>query len=373
MQLSYTERNHYIPQFYLKSFSNNAGKIFVLDKQDSKVFCTTTQNIGLAKNLYTITDKISKNDILCMRKLCKISNDDMFANITLPYLAAFLNDDLISMLSIGPTKQEIIEEFKRFSGLDDENISHNQELLFCEYENRFKPIYDRILSSGRVQFNKGQKIPVYAYLLRKIPLLAMDAIVKKISLSNKSIPEIKDKIQTISYNKTREKLNTNEYYDCVHYITMQNLRTPKFFDAFSPLKPEFKKYGVNSDALKFLFIHYQSAIITNNIINDGLLLILLKNSSDIPFITSDAPVVNPYSQILDNPLSPPDGLEFYFPLSPKYAILLTKCCLDKNFNKEENLLEIFDDTKIEYWNKLIISNAERFLYSKDNSCFHNIN
>lgn len=367
MQLSKTERNHYIPQFYLKNFSNKNGALYSFDKKKPKTFYVKPINAGLEKDLYTVKNKITMNDISCMRKMCKIEDNDEFANITLPYLTAFLNDDLISVLSISPEGKDFIAEFKKFSGLDDEKISYNQELLFCEYENQFKPSYDRILTFGKIEFFKNEDIPVFPYILRRLPFIAMDTIIKKMSLRNKDVPEIQLKAKELS-TKMSGSLNTNEYYDFIHYITMQNLRTPKFFNAFEPLRLDFKKYGINSDSLKFLFIHYQSAVITNNIIVDGLHLILLKNSSEIPFITSDAPVINPHAQT--NSLMPPDIMEFYFPLSPKYAILITKNCSDKGLKKDENLLKIWDNEKIKHWNNLMIKHAYRFLYSNDNSIFN---
>ena len=82
-------------------------------------------------------------------------------------------------------------------------------------------------------------------------------------------------------------------------------------------------------------------------------IIFLINNSDVPFVTSDQPVVNAVPEDL---IQPSEGIEFYYPLSPNLAILYT------NLRWCENREIGCDEAKD--WNRLIVSKAERFVFSK---------
>ncbi len=60
--------------------------------------------------------------------------------------------------------------------------------------------------------------------------------------------------------------------------------------------------------------------------NDAWRLIFLDNPTDTPFITGDQPIINTYA----SPGQEPVDLEFYYPLSPKLALLVTKSAAAAN-------------------------------------------
>ena len=47
-------RQHYVPKFILKNFVNINNTVFVFDKENSKNFQSSINNIFVSKNFYTI-------------------------------------------------------------------------------------------------------------------------------------------------------------------------------------------------------------------------------------------------------------------------------------------------------------------------------
>lgn len=90
---------------------------------------------------------------------------------------------------------------------------------------------------------------------------------------------------------------------------------------------------------------------------DRLHLILLENTSSVPFITGDQPVVNTYA------MSVPSGdqvsnLEFYYPVSSEIAILITQ-----NASRLPGGTSIVDETSANEFNSHIIGNSFREIYA----------
>lgn len=70
MQLCNTKNNHYVPQFYLKSFIGIEGYIYYYDKVTKTLRQTTnSQTLAFKTNLYTVTQKIKRIEIQVFSKL----------------------------------------------------------------------------------------------------------------------------------------------------------------------------------------------------------------------------------------------------------------------------------------------------------------
>ncbi len=120
---------------------------------------------------------------------------------------------------------------------------------------------------------------------------------------------------------------------------------------------------VNSENVMFLIIHYQTLNILDKLIQDDFKLILIKNETEMNFITSDNPAVNPYSSIAGKRALQDGEFEIYFPLSPKLAILCSKNFLHKNYDKDLSEVKLTSMDEVDYWNKLILHDANRYIYT----------
>lgn len=140
-------KNHYIPQFYLKNFSNGAGFVFVYDKHSRKSFSTTPYNIGAEHHFYsddieeyladhhdgpssTIIRKFESQQIICKNDRLKFSEFMIGIWRRVPKgreRADKLGPDIISN-----TLNEREQEMRRFLALnqDHQDIS--------KYLSRFK-------------------------------------------------------------------------------------------------------------------------------------------------------------------------------------------------------------------------------------------
>lgn len=373
MHLCNTKDNHYVPVFYLSKFLDADARTHMLDKKKGVIHSTSDlRTIAFKTNLYTIKNKISENDVSCFKKMFKIKEDDLITNTTIKLIVPFLNDELgflISIKSKSEEKKEIIEKIgKEFKdSLCEKEISRNQELLFCEYENAFRPIYDAILTDGKISLSCDNSISAIPYLASKMALYVYESVPKKIVMMKKNVPEIKAEFCRIS-SKIRADVPKNQYYDLINYIVIQHLRTLKIWGAFNINSENFKKYGVNSDSLRFLFVHCHSLAIVDNLIKDNYKLILIKNKTQTPFITTDNPTRNTYVSFAEDRKLECDELEFYFPLTPDMAILYSK----RACYSETDEIEITNEAGIEPFNMLLFDGAESYVYSNSKTYLENL-
>lgn len=371
MHLNKTKKNHYVPQLYLKAFKDNNGNIFVWSKSKNNIqLIRNLEKIAYTKNLYTIESKISENDKEVFKKMYKISPDNFMANIVLDYLVYFLNDELANIVAKFESKSgehnELVAEYeKKFRDSINETISRNQELLFGLYENDFNPLLQDILRTENISFSKTEEsLPMY--FATKLTAFVFEMFGRKISMlhANDS-PEIKAEFKSI-VDKTREEFSPNPYYDFTHYILTQYFRTPKVLRSnllFPELNAILQKHNIKFDSILILIIHYQLVALLHVLIEDQYKLVLIKNKTNTPFITSDNPAVNTYAGVVKNRAFKENEFEIYFPLSPKLAILFSNQYINPNMQEDSNEAEIESEKQIEYWNKLIFDGSLSYVYS----------
>lgn len=137
------------------------------------------------------------------------------------------------------------------------------------------------------------------------------------------------------------------------YVAMQYMRTKRIFEDLK------KGINENIDIQNIItpFRRIMSFNIANYFIQTKSKTLLLKNNTQQEFITSDQPVINTcvdYS-ILDKHT---DKLEFYYPITPKIAILIT------NDIKYENISNIdLNLNDVDFYNKKIIKASDLQVFS----------
>lgn len=99
-----------------------------------------------------------------------------------------------------------------------------------------------------------------------------------------------------------------------------------------------------------------------NLIMAGSHPVLLTNETEIPFITSDQPVINTFAEIIttEKRKLKYDELEFYYPLSPKRAVIQTEKKIYHGIDKRNVSTE-----EVKKYNQMIYSEADRFVYASD--------
>ncbi len=219
--------------------------------------------------------------------------------------------------------------------------------------------------------------------------------VRKLFYSN----EIEEYLSDIESQVSIEFRNIREIIDIVFiktlpifkFIMSQLVRTPKFQQKIKKDLIYLKEMPDKefNESIMNVYIVQKPAEVTKNYIkkiheqmikNNTLekifnwsQLTLATNRTNIPFITSDSPVVYNNAEFLNSYLFQQDRIEptlifnknttFYFPIDPQFAILI------HNFNnqRKEPLIhyeDIFEDNKIMIFNMLIYQNAEKLVLMK---------
>ena len=358
-----TKNNHYVPKFYLKKFCDIDNRIWKLDKTNNNIYHPETLNSECSKkNLYTVKSKISETEIDIIIKIFDLNKKTMLLE-TLMHLVYFLNDEIGNLFSIKYSKD--IEVEKQINDtlnkdINNNGISRTQEILITElFEQRFIPIYERIIHTNSIDFIEqkyGEESLtfyscinitkfVYIYLQRKLE-----------SIVNAKIP---NNLQIVT-------ITDNIFYNFVLFILLQEVRTYNVIKQLQevPALSKLKQYiDLNNENFSFLSMIMLLLTFTEKLFfkDTAFKFILLKNETDISFITSDCPCVNIYSSFIKDRLLQEQEIEFLFPLSPKLSILIT----DKTCYATNNI-SIVQGKDIDIYNKTIINTAHRYIYSNSN-------
>ena len=148
----------------------------------------------------------------------------------------------------------------------------------------------------------------------------------------------------------------------ISFICIQYSKTKRMKDSIISVLKEAEEYFVNESFPK-------GSIRANNLwlpmlwllsaqFADALLqaqLTLLINSTEIPFVTSDQPVINTKADYADLSQQPTE-LVFYYPISPRIAILL-------NNNSEETRKVLSCELKVQEYNDLIAKASYKMLFA----------
>lgn len=258
---------HYIPQYYLKNFSND-GHIHIYDLKDKKPFTNSISNIAHKKYFYNVdTDffkKIIENEVFededFIDKLINKHNESI--------LAAFFD-------SFNPTRERIINNDKRETTTIIDFHSLVDFILVQTYRNPklqlfFEKIQEQILSKHKeidaIKFDKIGRGIVILLVLNELHYGRKTQIKREITeVFAPIIEEI----------KTWKDLVTNSYKYIYWNLTDINFLTSDFAMSFIRLNPE--------DHFTTIFVPINTKI--------GVLLVNKKSSMWDNRITNNSSVI----------------------------------------------------------------------------------
>lgn len=182
-------------------------------------------------------------------------------------------------------------------------------------------------------------------------------------------------------------------YHIFRFIMSQLIRTPKFQDKIRKDQIYLKEMTMEEfqDSLMWgLFVQKPTQVSKESLVkihedfimNNTLETIyrwstmtLITNNTDIPFITSDSPVVYKNAEFFPSYINKEDRIEFsiiftlqdinfYFPIDPRFSILINNFN-NKNTEATINYEDIFDIELVMTFNMLEYQYAERFIYLRE--------
>ena len=185
-------------------------------------------------------------------------------------------------------------------------------------------------------------------------------------------------------NNSFSMFSTKLRLEFAFYIIYQYCRTKEFREQINQSTKLFtqtvaddfiKSQGANPEDFEIVtddkILHID--FLLNNDVFDKLIedifdhiWIILVNESDIPFITSDHPVVK-HSNISHPVLSytglKSPGIEIAFPLSPKYCLLLAERSYSKIFEPFEDRKMHANKDNVMFYNSLQVIQSYRYIFS----------
>ena len=303
-----TKRSHYVWQHYLKSWSHTVNK-------KDYIYCFI-KNTGKLINCCTTKVAVKK-------KIYKLSP---FNDLEREYLKKLIDKSL---------PLEIINILRK-------KIDLEYELL--QLNSKAKELDDRLISVAE-SFNlqAGENI-----------------ITNNENMGAKFLAALLNK--NLSFCLKKE--NIIEFYI---FVMMQYFRTKLMYDKLSQIN---KNEQINLNHIFNQSIYIMSYNIANLLESNDYKVVLLLNSTTQEFITGDQPVVNTFISDYNQLYNHVDKMEFYYPISPQTAILITRD--NKYINGKSYHINLTDADKL---NQLIAKASPTTIFGytqvafKEISCF----
>lgn len=260
-------KQHIIPQFYLKYFSNNQGYLEVYDSEQDKFFePQKPSNTGYKKHAYTI---------------------------------------------------ETLDNAK----------DYNIELALSQIEGIAKPIIDKLIAQKRINVREKSELSLFFALLYQRTIKYFDHMEDFINVLNKS----RLKLINSTTKEIREKSKD----------IIKELEQP-------PTKNQIL-------SLSFGNIEFTNMLINVFEKQNWIIFVIPK---EFNIITTDAPVIEDYSDVTGNIKSFPTANKI-IPLSPNMVL-----CVAKR-GSQFKYLTVQDKEQVKGLNTVIYINRNRFIYSKN--------
>ncbi len=308
---------HYVFQAYLKNWVNTNGKLWCM--RDGKVFDVKTSNIAFEKDFYRV-NSLSNKDIEFIKLFFYKSSDafkkemDYFLKL---YTTIDRDEKIFELIFKLCTKDisEISEAIDDINKMIDIARNNIMEEVYCDFE--------------------GEACDWLKNLCKE-----------DIDFLYTSSKEEKEKF--ISF-VCSQYFRTKRMKEHMMYVLKE---AEKFF-----VNKEFPQGSIKAENLYQPMLWLLSAKCSDKILNAHITLII--NRTDVPFITSDQPVINLKADYKDFS-NQPDELVFYYPISPRVAVRINDdLCVKK--------IELTNSSDIYEYNDLINRAAYKMIFSKDKS------
>lgn len=308
-----TEKQHYVWRKYLEAWCHSKGT--------AKMIWTYLKKLNF-------TNEISIKDVAIGRnfyKLCVLSSAEI------SFLRKFASTDP----SIKPIVDDLLLAYYSFSHIHKE-IEQRQALL-NETE-----LTGKIKSNIEDLKNQAKELEINTF-----EQIHCEIEKKGNSLINcSSIDSIKS-------------LSDEEIENALFYLCIQYTRTKKMKDEISDSmsdRPELRDLCRKTWAYLSIVVGLQ---LCHSFIDQGVEFLFVKNNSDIPFITTDQPIINTFGA--------DDGettdLELFYPISPYSAIVVHNSSIKRQYEFQEILAD--EEYTIEH-NELMWENSHEFIFA--NNC-----
>jgi hypothetical protein len=251
-------RQHHVWQHYLKSWATG-DQVYCF--REGSVFCTNTLNVAVERDFYKLP-ALNSDDLALIKWLVIDPANPVAKQYHQEFLSALTAPArFVELHRASSTDPEELDEYldiQRTNVLED----YHERV-----ENSFQPLLDDILKSDLSFYSSEQ--------------------------------------HTIGF---------------LHFICVQHMRTKGIKER--AIEGSRKNGGKDVSRIWDVISHMFAVNIGMSLYLERTkrTLALVHNHTDIPFVTSDQPIINLHAK----GAAPPETLSFYYPVSPRLALLLTE-------------------------------------------------
>jgi len=301
------KNHHYVFQAYLKVWKNENEQVYCL--RNGIVFPSSTRKIACKRYFYKI-HPLNENEYEFMKKFCKKG----------PSCVRYHCNSLLNLLHGLYLFEKRIADVSKIC--DSKDIQNFIDFWW----------------NGNNQLKTNVLEDYYS----EIESVLLDYIKKLINGDTNFLDEI-------------EKKN-----DFLHLVYIQYFRTKKAYDiAMSILNNELPNQQDSFKNVLFPLLEYFRLLVEKGICMQSRNIALIHNSTDLPFITCDQPVINlcEYNPVTDDI----DKFILYYPLSPKIALIVNDDSVDESWNNNEEKVKWYNGKMVESSYEQIYSNNKEVL------------
>lgn len=245
-------------------------------------------------------------------------------------------------------KLEELNDFElRFLKLFNEHLSpcvrQISDVLYTGYV-AFTQL-KRNIATGLVKMDSD-----YEHQVKKIETTSIEAVQSHFELMGD------DLLKCTSIDDI-EKLAPEKEYEFLYYLMVQYLRTKARKDSFvSSLTERSDLMGVGEKCWPYFNFVVAMQMVESFVVKKDYRFVFVKNTSTLPFITGDQPVINSLGHITDENGYAKE-LELYYPTSPSSALMVS-------FNPGEKFSEVeVDESFVRAHNQLIANESQLHLFA----------
>jgi hypothetical protein len=289
-------RNHYVWRHYLKPWTNKSGKIIC--KREGKIIETGTTNIGLERYFYKIK-LLTIDDFTFIKKIFLNENNPVTFSLNEHWFKMFSWVNMLVSLKDKINDNNLLQELEKLTNDFNENIYNFIENTSIKY---------------------------------------LDFLYKK---------------DISFYDNENDNLGFNIFI-CEQYFRTKEMKK-RMMGTHVPIK------NVNYENCWNIISHVLATNLAATLTakRNDFQCILLNNNTDIPFYTSDQPVINIAAEKAKLEKLTNYQFEFYYPITPKIAILISL----KEISLGGKGILALDETGVKNYNAKVLREGGETIFS----------
>ena len=328
-------RQHYVFQGYLEKWCADDNKIWCYKKSDNRIFNSSTRDVLNKRQMYRIQE-INEDEkrffeyLMTVLSLTDSEKSEMREHIS-AYLLPYYNQRVVNELkSINPIPDDHtfnVDLKKLFDSLEElitEQKINSEEDFYSDYEGDGNKWIDKLIAGDTSFYYESQsriEADVEIQNYEKLDFLNFITIqyFRTVGMRQLLIENLRKMLNLISQNK--KKAEENIVFNCDN-INLEHVLPHFIWIIQTKCSAGLAKADIQ----------------------------IVRNKTELPFITSDQPVINMKADLSRK--EAPDEFVLWYPLSPEVGVVINGC-------RGERVLDIKKD--VDKLNRMIWEHSFEYI------------